>query len=147
MTDRMTAPDACVVAAAMEQVLRVMYFCESVYRGGSSVEAPVLSTSLTFEGAVHGTFRVMVSERCARQMTADFLVLESEDVSSDQIEATVREFANVICGATLNLWIPEATLRFSVPADLARVDEPQSSGHCFSVSEDRTEIAIDALLR
>jgi hypothetical protein len=146
MTDCVKAPDARVIAAALEQVLRVMYFRESVYRGGSSLEAPVLSTSLTFEGTVQGIFRVMLSENCARRMTADFLVMESSDVSPDQRDATVREFANVACGTAMSFWIPEATLRFSVPADLMRLDSSQRFEHCFSVSEGRTEIAVEVLL-
>ena len=146
MTVCVKAPDARVVAAAMEQVLRVMYFCESVYRDGASLEAPVLSTSLTFDGTVRGIFRVMVSELCARRMTADFLAIEPGDVSSDQRDATVREFANVACGATMSFWIPEATLRFSVPSDLTRLDSSQRFEHCISVSEDRPEIAVEVLL-
>ena len=146
MTVCVKAPEARVVAAALEQVLRVMYFCESVYQGGASLETPVLSTSLTFQGTVRGVFRLMVSERCARRMTADFLAIEPADVSPDQMDATVRELANVACGATMSFWIPEATLRFSVPSDLTRLDSSQRFEHCISVSEDRPEIAVEVLL-
>jgi len=47
----------------------------------------------------------------------------------------------------MSFWIPEATLRFAVPADLTRFDSAQRFEHCISVTEGLPEIAVDVLLQ
>jgi len=146
----MTATEATsveAVTAAMEQVMRVMYFCDAVYLGRARLETPALGAFLAFAGTVNGVFRVFVSQRRAKRMTADFLALDSSEVTPARIRSTVNEFGNVACGAAMSAWLPQASFHFSVPAELSPGDIPAEFEHCFAVSDAGPEIAIEIVLQ
>jgi hypothetical protein len=132
-----------VVAPAIEEILQVMYFCDGMYRGGAHVADPAFETQLRFTGAASGTFRVAISRAFAAGMAADFLALDPDAIATEQIDSTVKEFANVACGATMSAWMPSADFHFSVPAELQRVDTRAEFPHCFSVLSDSPEIGLD----
>ena len=145
-----SAPDNAVqagfVESAVEQIFQTMYFSRPVYRGPGRVEASATGSTIGFSGAANGEVRVLVSEDLARRMTADFLALDAEEVTRDRVEAMVKEFANVACGAIMGAWMPGGDFHFSVPHELSSDGGPAEFEHCFSVSEEAPEFAIGIAL-
>ncbi len=132
------------MAAAIEQVLQNMYFCEALYSGPGAIGAKTFGAAVHFSGSVRGEFRVRVLAAMAERMTTDFLALETGGVSVSQIDSTVKEFANIACGAALNAWMPSANFHFSVPEGLAAAEgENRAFPCCFSESDAPTAIGID----
>lgn len=132
-----------IVQSAIEQIFQTMYFSEAGYIGGAQPPSSALGTAVGFSGEVSGEFRVTVSERLAGGMAADFLALEPGEASSEEVEAIVKEFANVACGATLYAWKPGANFHFSVPGPLERDSAAGNFPYCFSVLGDGADLAID----
>jgi len=135
------APGA--VRSAIEQVFQTMYFSEAAYLGRAELGGAAFGTSVGFSGDVSGEFRVTVSESLASGMAADFLALEPGETSPEQVEAIVKEFANVACGATLGAWRPGGNFHCSVPGPLERDSDAGEFPYCFSVSGNGADLAID----
>jgi hypothetical protein len=132
-----------LVQSVMEEIFRTMYFLEPIYRGQGHVQAPARGSAVGFSGAATGEFRVVVSEDLARRMTTDFLALDDDEVSQERIEEMVQELANVACGAVMGASMPVADFHSSVPRKLRSGGEAAEFEHCFSVSGEEPEFALD----
>ena len=131
------------VRSAIVQILEVMYFCEADFRGPARINSDALVTSLDFSGGTSGKFRVAVSPCLAARLATDFLALGPGEASPEEIDATVKELANVACGAALNSWMPQASFHFSVPAALSVLPGGGEFRYCFAVSGVDADLAID----
>ena len=107
-----------LISPAIGQILETMYFCEMEFRGPGVLPEPVIGAAVVFHGTCSGEMRLAVTDRFALRITADFLGAEMADITRPQMVSTVRELANVACGAALNAWMPAAGFRFAVPTDL-----------------------------
>jgi len=130
-----------IVQSAIEQIFQTMYFTEAGFVGRAQPPSSALGTTVGFFGETEGEFRVTVSERLACDMAADFLALEPGETSPEQVEAIVREFANVACGATLGAWKPGASFHCAIPGPLERDSAPGEFPYCFCVSGDGADLA------
>jgi hypothetical protein len=132
-----------VVESSIGQIFQTMYFSDAAYCGAGSIETSVLETAIRFTGDLNGEFRVAVSEILAGQMTADFLAIDAEETSRDQIEAVVGEFANIACGATMSAWRPTASFHYSVPDPLRHTSRAAEIAHCFSISGEDVDLGFE----
>ena len=145
-----TVPDEpaqpAAIQSAIEQILEAMYFCEANYRGPAVLDSPAFATSLDFSGGLTGEFHVAVSESMAARMATDFLALAPGECSTEQIEAIVKEFGNVACGASMSAWRPHASFRYAVPRPLSQCAPGAMFDHCFSISGFGTDLAVQIRL-
>lgn len=130
------------VQSAIEQILEEMYFCEADYLGPALMDTACLGAVLAFSGDLSGEFKVAVSENLATRMATDFLALPYECLP-EQIEAIVREFGNIACGASMSAWKPHASFHYSVPGPLSRRAAGVAFAHCFSVSGLGADLAVE----
>jgi hypothetical protein len=132
-----------VVSAAIEQVLQKMYFCDAVFSGASPLSLPAVGAGVAFSGAMAGEFRVAISVSLAARVATDFLALDAEAVTFQQIDATLREFANIACGAALNAWLPSGDFHFEIPHTLEAEVTAMPFPLSFSLSGDTPEIGVE----
>lgn len=136
-----TTADA--VGSAVCEVFRTMYFSEAEYTGPARKEPYAPETSIRFGGDRKGRFRVAVSPQLAARMAADFLALEPEQCTPEQIEAIVCEFSNIACGTSMCVWMPGADFHYSVPEPLRHNPEASEFAHCFTVCGEEGRLYID----
>lgn len=136
-----------IISPVTRQLLEGMYFCEPRYMGPARLRSPLLGASLTFRGAFAGEVRVLATHRLAAQLAAEFLVSNPADITPLQVQATVAELANVVCGAALNAWPPMGDFHFSTPVKAASDQSGVEFAHCFSVGNGPAELAIEIRIR
>jgi hypothetical protein len=78
---------------------------------------------------------------------AALLGVDATHVTRSRMEATVKELANVACGATVNTWMPFADFHFSVPGSLDGVSLDAVFAHGFAERDRKTELAIEISCR
>src|ERR1039458_2358066 len=107
---------------SVDEVLEKMFFAETLGEAsgpdGDSL-ADTITVELTFQGEPSGSMCLRLTADSAREIAADFLGLEGEEISSDQISEVVRELANMICGSVLSRVESAATFHLSVPRIVA----------------------------
>lgn len=88
------------LAGATESVLETMFFTTVISRGqGPEMDAASsLRIQVQFVGSPSGQFEVVIDPHAARVMAEGFL----PDAESPAMEETMREFANMACGAFLS---------------------------------------------
>jgi CheY-specific phosphatase CheX len=119
-----------------------MYFMVPVYLGKIAVPAAAYKVGVGFTGAVAGEFHLAVAHHLADRMAADFLASEVNDVDQQQVEANVRELANVACCAAMAAWRPGDDFHFTVPFLLGD-DAQLQPGHAFSILSGNPEISFE----
>jgi len=134
-----------VISSAIGQILETMYFSEMEFRGSGVLAESVIGAAVVFHGTCAGEMRLAVTDRFALRITADFLGCDMAEITRPQIISTVRELANVACGAALNAWMPAATFRFTVPADLVAPHLSGTFRYVFAESERLPELAMEFL--
>lgn len=119
------------IALAVEEVLETMCFtgvlasAEGALPPEAEGGTPALMAELHFQGKPSGGFRVGVSGRLARVVSAGFLGREETEVSDSQAEEVVCELANMICGSVLSRLESQATFRITHP-ELTRPEQGAS---------------------
>jgi hypothetical protein len=141
----MTIP-ATILCSAMDRVLEEMYFCVGSWTGPGPLDSSAIGARLTFTGAIRGEFRVLATPRLATQLAADFLAIDSSEITDAQAVALVSELANVACGATLSDWMPDGDFNFSVPSSLGQAQIPPVWNYRLSVEEAPPELAVDLIV-
>ena len=85
-----------------------------------------LAARVSFEGDPSGALTLRISCAAARQIAADFLGAEIEEVSERQVVEVICELSNMICGSLLSRVEDAATFKLSapslLPSDEAGVD-------------------------
>ncbi|MCU1238446.1 MAG: CheC, inhibitor of methylation [Candidatus Solibacter sp.] len=98
-----------------------MFFIDA---GDEAGDAPVSDTALTdlgvfvqvaFHGDPPGVFHMSLARDVATRIAADFLGLDADSVTAEQVNDVAKELANMICGAVLSRLESRATLRLSTP--------------------------------
>ena len=90
-----------ILTAATEEVLETMFFTGLIGPAEPSGE-PGLAALVAFRGAPSGVCGVRMSEAAARDVAANFVGAEVEELEPAQIEQVVCEFANMICGSVVS---------------------------------------------
>ncbi len=121
------------------------YFMSPIYQGEALPEIDSLGVSVRFTGPIRGQFTLRVSRGLAGRMTSEFLACEAPLPGPGQIEATVRELANVACGTFMSAWMPDANFEYGVPIPVTAALE--SFAHSFSVGADQPEVYLCVYLR
>jgi hypothetical protein len=142
-----------ILESALTQILEEMYFCTPESRGKTSLEGLLRGAELPFLSATgpvprDGLFRLIVTDRLAVQLAAEFLPAAPEDVSPEQAEEMVAELTNVACGAVLSAWMPGVEFRLNLPRILSSIANSEPFEHSFHVacgpgSPERAELAVE----
>jgi CheY-specific phosphatase CheX len=102
---------------SVKEVLEKMFFVETL--GESHVDALAsvdrITARLTFEGQPPGALTMGVTSAAARQITADFLGVDEQEVSDLRVAEVVCELANMICGSVLSRVESATAFHLSTP--------------------------------
>jgi CheY-specific phosphatase CheX len=93
------------LAEAVGNVLETMFFCSVLGEAGPAGEWPQPATRLrvAFRGTPSGDLDLAVSAEAAGAIASNFLGLEEGTAPEpEQITDSLRELANMICGAALS---------------------------------------------
>src|SRR5258707_3705652 len=91
------------------------------FRGayGPALEFPAgetcLSCRLGFRGHADGVLYLRISSPAASEIAANFLGIDSADLSVDETIAVFAEMVNMIGGAALSAWAPEGLFQLDTP--------------------------------
>jgi hypothetical protein len=107
---------------AISSVLETMFF-QSVQVNDSDCgpqdwlrkDRPILASTLDFDGPIAGRCYLLLPVAVIREMTANFLGIEKEDVRNDQGRDTLKEALNMIGGHMLSLADEEGICRLGIP--------------------------------
>ena len=95
---------------AISNVLELMFFVsvqimedEKPSNGNSFNGQACIGANLAFTGPLSGTYYLLMPQEMAREITANFLGLDEDEVSGDQEQDTVKEALNMIGGHMLSL--------------------------------------------
>ena len=97
--------------AATFEVLETMFFIfpENLEEANSLFHGPGLRAWVPVEGPKNFRVGLTLPETLAREMAANFLGLEKDEVSADGMEDVVKETANMVAGNFLSKeHVPEA---------------------------------------
>ncbi len=136
--------------AATFEVLETMFFVfpESLQDATTLFHGPGLRAWVPVEGPKNFRVGLTVSLSLAREMAANFLGLEKDEVLPERMEDVVKETANMVAGSflrreeapeTFNLKPPEA-----MPMDLDSEIWRENAHHVLLAVEDRgLEVFLD----
>ncbi len=123
-----------ILAAAATEVLETMFFSivEDVDRrtgaGATAAEEEHTETvELSFHGPHGGRFQVVFSAYGARAIAANFIgAMDPDQVTPEEVEQVLCEFANMVCGATLSRLAPLEIFNLETPrlCGPAKLDSP-----------------------
>ena len=109
------------IEAAVTEAFEDMFF--TIVLGGPSAGAPLeadaAGAQVEFTGEENGRLAIKLSQNAAVEAAANFLGEQPGDVSSDQIDAVVRELANIVCGSALSRWRGDALFHLTPPVRIA----------------------------
>jgi hypothetical protein len=123
---------------AIDQVLTTMFFsdAERVEDCGAP-PGDAVRASLAFHGEPSGRFYLWIEPAAARELTGAFLGLDAAEVHPPQIQETVRELANMICGSFVSLFETEVLFLLDAP-QIDGFDPPDPQRCC------RRRLRLDA---
>jgi CheY-specific phosphatase CheX len=123
---------------AISEVMETMFFLPVQFLDGPeplgewlSVEKKVMEALIEFEGARAGRVFLLVPHPALKEMAANFLGLEEEEVSEEHAEDTLKEAINMMTGRMLSMLSREGGCALLIPrfagvrnpADLGRDDD------------------------
>jgi hypothetical protein len=148
-----------VVEPALVEVLEAMYFFTPEWRGIGRLEGPLQGAAVKFlvsapagQEPDAGEFRLIVTQRLATRMAAEFLPAEPEDITPAESEAMIAELANVVSGAVLSVCMPGVEFQLAIPRTFRPVSDSEVFNCGFAVlggaagRPERTELAVDVRL-
>jgi hypothetical protein len=109
-----------VVENSLGRIFETMYFAE-LESAGSGVIACCdrgVGASISFSGAATGELRIAATSRLAAQLAADFVAVDTAELTAGEEGAIMQELANVACGCLLAEWMPGSRFEFGIPTAL-----------------------------
>ncbi len=107
---------------SISEILETMFFTPIEFAEDQSLDEliqspkePVLSARLIFRGPFGGNFSVFARGGLAKELAANLLGLESEDLGREQMEATLKELLNMVAGKTFSLYDSQSVFHLGVP--------------------------------
>ena len=106
--------------SSISEVLETMFFLPLDFPGtdmwdSSDPEEETLICRLNFTGPFEGYFVIFIPKEQALSFTADFLGKDSEGISRDQVNDTVKETLNMIAGSTFRNYDDQAVFDLGFP--------------------------------
>lgn len=101
--------------AAAQEVLETMFFTSVYGISQGSATGKVLFSTLRFKGYPSGIVTIGLSEETVRPMAANFLGLEVDELTLNQLEQVCSELANMVCGNVLSRTAADRTFRLTHP--------------------------------
>jgi len=132
---------------SVDEVLEKMFFAETLGEApGASPEADDIAVELSFEGEEPGVMCLRLTAAAAREIAADFLGIETAEISPIQVSEVVRELANMICGSVLSRVESAVVFRLGVPRIVApspQLPPPSAQPlYCVQLSNGRITVNI-----
>ena len=136
---------------SVDEVLEKMFFAETL---GEIEDRNVagdfpddeIGVRLSFEGEPPGAMCLRLTSAAARQIAADFLGLEADEISPVQVSEVVRELANMVCGSVLSRVENAAVFRLGTPQMAAPAEPPAKmpsmTGYFVQLSNGRLAVRI-----
>lgn len=84
-------------------------------KGWFSQSVSLWGATLDFDGPLSGSSYLILSDRVANEITANFLGLEEEEIDQNQKEDTVKEALNMIGGKMLSFLEEEGVFKLGIP--------------------------------
>ena len=93
-----------VLSEAAAQVLETMFFTSLAEEGEPAppMTTPCVCAQLTFRGARAGSVGVRVPLETAREIAANFLGLEGQELTEARVDDVICELTNMVCGLVLS---------------------------------------------
>jgi hypothetical protein len=93
-----------LLASCCEQVLETMFFSPVLGEAEptESLGQPRVHAELLFSGKPSGAFEVDATPSACQTLAASFLGLDEVEVSQEQVDQVLAEFANMACGSALS---------------------------------------------
>ena len=108
--------------ASISEVLETMFFLPLEF---SETEAdcallqiaPVKlkCAGLRFQGPFGGEATFLIPNASARSLTADFMGRDLDEIGGEDVDATIKELLNMICGKALSLFEAKAVFKLGIP--------------------------------
>lgn len=138
---------AASMKASISEVLERMFFLPIDIMDGEEKRASdhwnnqkAITVSVAFEGSPSGTFLLTVPHDLATTITADFLGVLPESLSTEQVLGTVKEMINMLAGNALSTYDPEYAFNLRIPEVISC-----ANGNISSVSDESIEITIETM--
>jgi hypothetical protein len=100
---------------AVSETLELMCFTGLLGKCGTRPSGDILCASVRFHGDADGMVRLSLSAATACDLTAAFLGLENQEVSSEHVHSVAVELTNMICGAMLSYHAENARFHLEQP--------------------------------
>jgi len=119
----------CALRDSVKDVLEKMFFVETLGESytAAAASADQITAQLTFEGQPPGSLTMRVTSAAARQIAADFLGVDEQEVSELRVAEVVCELANMICGSVLSRMESATAFHLSTPEIVAAPESPATS--------------------
>jgi CheY-specific phosphatase CheX len=94
-----------LLRASLEKTLEMMFFTmpDAVSANAERPDGDLVVVRLAFQGTPPGTLGLLVSERLAQSLAANFTGWDEESaLPSEKVMAVIGELANMVCGAVLS---------------------------------------------
>lgn len=118
------------IKVSISDVLSTMFFMPvDVVSAASSDnrvdESEIVSVSLDFTGPAKGVFWLELPMALARDVTSDFLGMDSGRLSAEDVTGTIKEMINMLVGNALSVYAPEETFTLGIPTSALRKTDTQ----------------------
>jgi CheY-specific phosphatase CheX len=130
-----------LLTSVVSRVFATMFFAESESRGEAPADPELLWISVGFHGTTSGEVRIGVSPAIARSFAADFLGVEPDELDEGSLDLVLCELGNVVCGAALSAWHPDALLQIAPPQRCSVC--PASSASLWTYEVQGSPVQID----
>lgn len=101
----------------------------------------LLAVRLAFKGPFSGHFVFFVPRALGKTLTADFMGVDAEGVSSEHVEQTAKEIVNMIAGGTFSALDEAAVFDLGIPENAPPGELWQGPGD----SQDQVFLGIDVI--
>ncbi len=118
------------MTASISEVLETMFFLTvdvvPAEKGGldTGPGSDEIAVRLDFFGPICGCVYLQVPASLAEEISADFMGVDSMQVTPEQMRGTVKEMVNMLTGNTLSVYDPDAVFDISVPEIVAIGKDP-----------------------
>ncbi len=136
------------LTTSISEVLETMFFLPVDFPGiipegnlWDSEKDEVMAARLDFDGPFNGYGLFYIPREAAASIAADFLGMNEESVSLDQVRETVMEIINMIVGSTLSCYDRQALFNLKIPELVGSGEQNEE----IADSENGIFIAIDTL--
>ena len=139
---------------AISDVLETMFFqpVQISSKNGTlqewfSDKQSLLGATLTFSGPFAGSIYIVIPVNLVKEITANFLGIEKEEVNENQKKDTIKEALNIIGGHMFSLFDKEGAISLGIPElieenNLKYDNLEKIKGNAFFIKTDNHRAAV-----